>query len=118
MKGLGSHAADSFWCNISQSHERKPWGSLGTLCSTSELFLFELDSMVVEELYWVLQGYPVPTLQPETLKSKIPAQSFFLPSVAVILAAFYLKPAAPWWTGGRETGGSHCEHLRADPPRP
>ena len=104
VKGLASHAAAGFWCNISQSHEWKPWGSLGTLCSSCELFSFELDSMVPDELYWVLQGYPVPALRHESLNSKMPGQSFFVPSVTVILAAFYLNPAALLVGRGRGHG--------------
>jgi hypothetical protein len=107
LKSLGpgcgtDEARRNFFANPSQSVNRTPWSEgAKTLCSSSFVYSFELDSLLSGMDMMRLQGWSSAKLHrfsDGTLRD-LAGEGFSLPCAGAVLYAFFLNPHAPWWGG-------------------
>ena len=100
-KPLSEVIANS-WCNVSQSVERMPVysGSIPTLTRNTELYSFEHDTVLSGESHLRLLGWPQHFCSGDFSQGELrnlAGDSVSVPVFALLLAAMYNNPHAPWW---------------------
>jgi hypothetical protein len=92
-----------WFCNVSQSVDRAPFGRFQSLCQSSAIYSYELDSMLsgvdnVSSLGFshraALQA--ARTLTDAELKS-LSGEGFAMPCVGLIAYVYFLNPSGCWW---------------------
>lgn len=112
-----------YFCNITQSVNRKPWGNMKTLTAHTELYDFSREIMVspIEEL--ALHGYPAKEMLDELLAEyscktiqSFAGNSMFLPCIGCVLLAYFLNSHGTWWNplpeSAASSSGSHSGAKR------
>lgn len=95
--------AQGWYCDVTQAVEREPWGPLGALLQTSYKYTYEGDFVLTGTDHLSIHGFPGRVLgQARRLFSdaeirSLAGESFNLPCVGTIVAAYYMNPFGPWW---------------------
>ena len=104
----------SLWCDFSQAVQRRPFGPLGTLTTSSWLYSYEQDVVIPGAAHLALHGYPKAVdlsafgdaaEKRNSLARALMGESFALPSGAVALVCALLVQGAPWWHGASPFDG-------------
>jgi hypothetical protein len=93
-------ASPTFYIDISQSADRKPWGThIRCLTSSSCIVDMHKKRILSPVHHLLLQGHPkeaaVEILTPN-MQTKLAGQGMFLPSLATILLPLLVQSRAPW----------------------
>ncbi len=99
LRMTSSEAKAGFWCNVSQSVQRKPWGGPGVLTTRSRFYSFEHDFTLDGNDFLRLQGAPMataPGFSDHELRD-LGGEAFPCPCITAFSFAFYMNPWAPWW---------------------
>lgn len=101
--GQSEHEMRKDWfCNLSQSVHRSPWGAARTLCTSSLPYSFELGRALLGEDLMMLQGFhkavrgKCATFGHAAFQN-LAGESFSLPCSSLVIYAFCLNSRAPWW---------------------
>ena len=100
LSASSTELRQDFWANVSQSIQRRPWGSRGTLTTRGVWYSYEFDTTLDGRDFLRLQGLPTMTetrgLSDRETKD-LGGEAFCAPIVGSFLAAFYYQPWAVWW---------------------
>lgn len=93
--------AKGFWCDLSQSVHRRPWGAIPTLCRSTRAYSFEADTMLTGHSHLRLLGHgrtvAPHTAFPDAELRKLAGDGYSLPIAACCALAYYANPWGPWW---------------------
>ena len=92
----------SFWANISQGVQRRPWGDLPpVLCRQSMVYSFEADAVLSGWGHLLLLGWPRSTAPRAQATDgdlrDLAGESYSVPIMAMLTYAVYCCPEMPWW---------------------
>ena len=92
----------SWWCNISQAVQRKPWSSAPPgACRSTLSYSFEADTVVTGFGQMLLLGWPRNFAPSDAFTSnelyQLAGEGFSVPISAIIAHAMYCNPHAEWW---------------------
>ena len=88
------------WCDVSQSHVRKPWseGELGVVCTSSVLYSYELDSIISGSAHMMLMGHQRFSGQfLESQSRDLAGEAYSAPWATAAAFALLANPHASWW---------------------
>lgn len=92
-----------FFCDLSQSISRGPYGRLSTLTTASVKYSFEGDCVLSGEDSLSTLGFPAAMRRNHGMTAaeirSLAGEAFSLPCSATVLACFYLNPYGEWWSG-------------------
>lgn len=116
-RGLSS---DGFYCDLSQSVRRCPWGPLRTLTVNSAVYDFGREMVLSPLEEMALQGFPAVELassaglRDPSVVCSWAGQAMFVPCVAALKLAYFLNSWGPWWKEQRvaDSATSECsQHM-------
>ena len=94
-------ACHDYFANVSQGVQGRPWGPARTLTTKSEIFSYEYDGVLSGYAHMKAQGWPDQVCLEdftEAEKYALAGAGMSAPCVAMVLAAYYANPVAPWWS--------------------
>ena len=91
-----------FWCNISQSVQRKPWSTKPpTACRNTQAYSFESDTILTSFGQMQALGWPRNLASGEEFSqaelSEIAGEGFSVSISCMIVHFYWCNPYAPWW---------------------
>jgi hypothetical protein len=113
---------ENYYINCSQQNFRKAWGDLNTICTSTELYSFELDRVILAEELFSLQGHGHPetrTLSAAEARS-VAGEGMLVPVLGAALYALMLEAPLPdlWENNSRSMAlGSSAYSVRTAAPQ-
>jgi hypothetical protein len=90
-----------YFANVSQAVQRRPWGRMGTLCTSGIFYSYEHDLVLSGYHMCRLHGVPMGTGISSVFSSHqlrdLAGESFSLPCITTAVLPYYCNPWAPWW---------------------
>ncbi len=98
------------WVDISQSVARKPWGALRTFTTSSQIYSFKEDRLLVPEEHFRLLGFGenlvCGNLGPDELR-KLAGEAMCVPCIALLVWSVLLAASFDGlWSSTPRAGGS------------
>jgi hypothetical protein len=90
---------EGFYIDVSQSADRKPWGSLRCLTSSSCIVDVEAKKLLQPHHHMLLQGHgseETTSIVSDSMCVQLAGQGMFVPSLATVLLPAILQSRAHW----------------------
>jgi hypothetical protein len=102
-------AKQDWYCNLSQSIAREPFGTFRSLCQSTLLYSYEIDTVLSAVDNVCSHGIPHEAAMSGALRcsdselSSLAGEAFSCPCVTLVSYLYWLNPWAPWWHVQAET---------------